>query len=137
VTLPFLAAFDAPQIMYTRSGETAAKPSSSSRKQVTYIGLTKKTMPLIVDIYNEHQHEQLIYEDGSLEAIFTVRALYPFLDDYLLSSTGVLYSYQDQVRLPTVLKVRRKRTTTVEDRVYEFPSHRRKGGFAACSAGVE
>jgi hypothetical protein len=73
VTLPFLAAFDAPQVMYVRSGETQAKPSSSGRKRVTYIGLAKKVMPLIVSIYNEHQQQELIYEDGTLETIFAVR----------------------------------------------------------------
>jgi hypothetical protein len=71
-TLPFIAAFDAPQVMYLRPGEMEAKPSSSGRKQVTYIGLAKKVMPLIVSTYMEHQQQELVYQDGTLEAIFAV-----------------------------------------------------------------
>jgi hypothetical protein len=74
VVLPFLSAFEAPQVFYVRPGETGVKPSSSGRKRVTYVGLVKKVMPLIVDVYDKHQQDMLLYEDGTVEAIFAVIA---------------------------------------------------------------
>jgi hypothetical protein len=71
-TLPFLAAFDVPQVMYIRPGENAPKPSSSGRKRVTYVGLTKQVMPLVVETYTAHAGDESMYSDGTVEAMFSV-----------------------------------------------------------------
>ncbi|KAH9933694.1 hypothetical protein B0H21DRAFT_699431 [Amylocystis lapponica] len=57
-TLPFLAAFDV---------QDAAQPVSAPRKRVTYIALSKKTMPMLVDLYLRFKGESAIYVDGTLE----------------------------------------------------------------------
>ena len=63
-TLPFLAAFDVQQ---------EHPPSSTvSQKQVTYIALSKKTMPLLVELFLRFKTEKQIYTDGTLEAILSV-----------------------------------------------------------------
>lgn len=69
ITLPFLAAFPVPVM----SPATPATPmATSSQKQVTYIGLSKKVMPLIVELYTRFKDDLEIYEDGTLEAVFSV-----------------------------------------------------------------
>ena len=69
ITLPFLAAFHVPVM----SPDSPATPTAtSSQKQVTYIGLCKKVMPLIVELYMRFKDNLEIYEDGTLEAIFSV-----------------------------------------------------------------
>jgi hypothetical protein len=65
ITLPFLAAFHVP-------ASPATPMATSSQKQVTYIGLSKKVMPLIVKLYMRFADDIEIYEDGTLEAVFSV-----------------------------------------------------------------
>ncbi|EMD41098.1 hypothetical protein CERSUDRAFT_111675 [Gelatoporia subvermispora B] len=53
VTLPFIAAFDV------------------QNKRVTYIALSKKAMPILVDLYLKFKEQADIYADGTLETIFS------------------------------------------------------------------
>jgi len=54
--------------------ETPVTPSpSSTRKHVTYIGLSKKTMPMLVELYMQFKDHAEIYEDGTLESVLSVR----------------------------------------------------------------
>ncbi|KAI6043590.1 hypothetical protein EDC04DRAFT_668532 [Pisolithus marmoratus] len=72
VTLPFLAAFHPDQ-------PGAAVPGTpvpaSARKQVTYIGLSKKAMPSLVDMYLRFRDHTEIYEDGTLEAVLSAYSI--------------------------------------------------------------
>jgi hypothetical protein len=68
-TLAFLAAFHVPILSPT---SPATPIVTSSQKQVTYIALSKKVMPLIVELYMRFKDELEIYEDGTLEAVFSV-----------------------------------------------------------------
>ncbi|KAG1719544.1 uncharacterized protein EDB91DRAFT_1240566 [Suillus paluster] len=71
-TLPFLAAFHVPIL----SPASPATPvATSSQKQVTYIALSKKVMPLIVELYMRFKDELEIYEDGTLEAVFSAYSI--------------------------------------------------------------
>lgn len=62
-TLPFLAAFDVPN---------SNPQSQTPQKRVTYIALTKKTMPVLVDLYLRFKESEAIYADGTLESILSV-----------------------------------------------------------------
>ncbi|KIK34917.1 hypothetical protein CY34DRAFT_812567 [Suillus luteus UH-Slu-Lm8-n1] len=71
-TLAFLAAFHVP----IPSPTSPATPIvTSSQKQVTYIALSKKVMPLIVELYMRFKDELEIYEDGTLEAVFSAYSI--------------------------------------------------------------
>jgi hypothetical protein len=70
ITLPFLAAFDVPS-----TNPTNMNPQKSAQKRVTYIALSKKTMPKLVDLYLQLKTEAAIYTDGTVESIISVRAL--------------------------------------------------------------
>ncbi|KAG1789692.1 uncharacterized protein HD556DRAFT_1433599 [Suillus plorans] len=71
-TLPFLAAFHVPIL----SPASPATPiAASSQKQATYIALSKKVTPLIVELYMRFKDELEIYEDGTLEAIFSAYSI--------------------------------------------------------------
>ncbi|KAG1761394.1 hypothetical protein EDD22DRAFT_847776 [Suillus occidentalis] len=71
-TLAFLAAFHVPILSPT----SAATPIlTSSQKQVTYIALSKKVMPLIVELYMRFKDELEIYKDGTLEAVFSAYSI--------------------------------------------------------------
>lgn len=72
-TLPFMAAFDVPS--------SGAKP----QKRVSYIALSKKTMPHLVDLFLKFKTNPEIYADGTLEAILSVSRVDLHLFD--LSST--------------------------------------------------
>jgi hypothetical protein len=63
ITLPFLAAFDVPAL---NSG------SKSPPKRVTYISLSKTTMPRVVELYLKFKNDSTIYTDGTLEAVVSV-----------------------------------------------------------------
>jgi hypothetical protein len=65
ITLPFLAAFHVP-------ASPATPMATSPQKQVTYIGPSKKVMPLIVELYMRFTDDIEIYEDGTLEGVFSV-----------------------------------------------------------------
>lgn len=72
-TLPFIAAFDAPDPQAAgRSPGTSSKQGRDTRKRVTYIALSKKTMPLLVDMFLRFKDNTDIYVDGTVEAIFSV-----------------------------------------------------------------
>lgn len=70
-TLPFLAAFDV---------EPAVDPSSgkvqTGQKRITYIALSKKTMPILVDLFLKFKENAEIYVDGTLEAVLSVGVLH-------------------------------------------------------------
>lgn len=58
-TLPFLAAFD-------------VTTSPTAKRRVTYIALSKKTMPQLVDLFLRFKAQIEIYENGTMEAILSV-----------------------------------------------------------------
>lgn len=64
-TLPFLAAFD------VEPAGTSAK-NATPQKRITYIGLVKKTMPLLVDLFSRFKDNIDIYVDGTLETVLSV-----------------------------------------------------------------
>lgn len=64
-TLPFLAAFDV-----QTSGPSGK--SSAPKKRITYIGLVKRTMPLLVDLFSRFRDNIDIYVDGTLETVISV-----------------------------------------------------------------
>lgn len=61
-TLPFMAAFDV----------QPHPKSQTPQKRITYIALSKKTMPMLVDMFLRFKSQPDIYNDGTLEAIFSV-----------------------------------------------------------------
>ncbi|KIY49646.1 hypothetical protein FISHEDRAFT_40768 [Fistulina hepatica ATCC 64428] len=64
-TLAFLAAFDVPQL----------PKSSTPPKRVTYIALTKRTMPLLVDLFLQFKDMPQIFSDGTVEAILSAYSI--------------------------------------------------------------
>ncbi|KAL6306601.1 hypothetical protein BKA93DRAFT_729312 [Sparassis latifolia] len=75
-TLPFLAAFD----VQDTTAPLIASPSSSNQprpapKRVTYIALSKKTMPMLVELFLRFKSQAAIYIDGTLETIFSAYAI--------------------------------------------------------------
>lgn len=64
-TLPFLAAFDI-------QNHQRHPQAPSAQKRVTYIALTKKTMPMLVDLFLRFKENAEIYVDGTLESILSV-----------------------------------------------------------------
>ncbi len=63
-TLAFLAAFD----VQMSSG------SQIPQKRITYIALSKRTMPMLVDLFTKYKDLVAIYVDGTLEAVLSVSA---------------------------------------------------------------
>lgn len=63
-TLPFMAAFDVPS--------SGTKP----QKRVSYIALSKKTMPQLVDLFLKFKTNPEIYVNGTLEAILSVSRMH-------------------------------------------------------------
>ena len=70
-TLPFLAAFD---VRPTSSSTAPGTPTKCvvPQKRITYIGLVKKTMPMLVDLFLRFKDSADIYVDGTLEAVISV-----------------------------------------------------------------
>ena len=66
VTLPFLAAFDVQETSTTTT-------RSARQKRVTYIALSKKAMPLLVESFLQSKEDLVIYNDGTLESMLSVR----------------------------------------------------------------
>ena len=62
VTLPFLAAFD---VQPTQKNPTL-------QKRITYIALSKKTMPMLVELFLRFKTDVEIYVDGTIESILAV-----------------------------------------------------------------
>ncbi|EPQ52984.1 hypothetical protein GLOTRDRAFT_139951 [Gloeophyllum trabeum ATCC 11539] len=72
ITLPFVAAFDVPVEPSTaESSQTASKP----RKRITYIGLCKKCMPMLVDLFLQFKDNADIYTDGTLEVVISAYSI--------------------------------------------------------------
>jgi hypothetical protein len=69
-SLAFLAGFHT-QYAPVSSAESVV-PTPSTRKQVTYVALSKKTMPTLVELYMRFKHHADVYEDGTLEAVLSV-----------------------------------------------------------------
>lgn len=67
-TLPFLASFDIPP----RVSATSATPSKSAMGRVTYIALSKKIMPVLVELFLRFKSQAAIYADGTVERICSV-----------------------------------------------------------------
>ncbi|KAF7985483.1 hypothetical protein HWV62_5261 [Athelia sp. TMB] len=67
-TLPFLAAFD----VQPPSGSTK---TAAPQKRITYIGLVKKTMPLLVDLFSRFKENVDIYADGTLETVLSAYSI--------------------------------------------------------------
>ena len=63
-TLAFLAAFD---VQPTGAG------SQMPLKRITYIALSKKTMPMLVELFVQFKDTVEIYVDGTLESVLSVR----------------------------------------------------------------
>ncbi|KAH9934248.1 uncharacterized protein B0H18DRAFT_1082813 [Fomitopsis serialis] len=70
-TLPFLAAFDMP----SRSSVVSATPSRSNAGRVTYIALSKKIMPVLVELFLRFKGQSAIYLDGTVERIYSAYAI--------------------------------------------------------------
>lgn len=70
-TLPFLAAFE---VLQPPSSVAPSTPSKNQppQKRITYIGLVKKTMPMLVDLFLQFKNTPDIYVDGTLEAVLSV-----------------------------------------------------------------
>ena len=68
-TLPFLASFDIP----ARASASSATPSKSTVGRVTYIALSKKIMPVLVELFLRFKSQAAIYVDGTVERICAVR----------------------------------------------------------------
>ncbi|KAG1830966.1 hypothetical protein DFJ58DRAFT_918292 [Suillus subalutaceus] len=71
-TLPFPVVFHAPVLSPDSPGTPIA---TSFQKQNTYIALSKKVMPLIVELYMCFKDELEIYEDGTMEAVFSAYSI--------------------------------------------------------------
>ncbi|KAF9810712.1 hypothetical protein IEO21_06846 [Rhodonia placenta] len=69
-TLAFVAAFDIPDPSSTMRSPPPAS-AAHTQKRVTYIALSKKTMPMLVDLYLRFKDEMAIYVDGTLERLFS------------------------------------------------------------------
>ena len=65
-TLPFLAAFD------VQPGPRNQSPP----KRVTYIALSKKTMPMLVELFLRFKDNVGIYVDGTVESVLSVSPLF-------------------------------------------------------------
>jgi hypothetical protein len=70
-TLPFLGAFDVQSTSTTTIPATPTK-NTAAQKRITYIGLVKKTMPMLVDLFLRFKDSIDIYVDGTLEAVLSV-----------------------------------------------------------------
>ncbi|KAF9267021.1 hypothetical protein L218DRAFT_955496 [Marasmius fiardii PR-910] len=64
-TLPFLAAFDVPQL----------PGSQTPKKRVTYIALAKRTMPLLVELVVRFKDSVEIYLDGTVESVLAAYSI--------------------------------------------------------------
>ncbi|KAF9222197.1 hypothetical protein BS17DRAFT_195192 [Gyrodon lividus] len=74
-TLPFLAGFHTHPMQVSAPGSPVTPVSTSTRKHITYVGLSKKTMPSLVELYLQFKDRAEIYENGTLEAVFSAYAI--------------------------------------------------------------
>jgi hypothetical protein len=70
-SLPFLASFEVPSGLPNNNGT----PSKQPRKRITYIALVKYVMPKLVELFLEFKNSAVIYVDGTLEAVLSVRSV--------------------------------------------------------------
>ncbi|KAF9233451.1 guanine nucleotide exchange factor in Golgi transport N-terminal-domain-containing protein [Melanogaster broomeanus] len=70
-TLPFLAGFHTHAVQASAPGSPTTPVPGSTRKQITYVALSKKTMPSLVELYLRFKDRAEIYEDGTLEAVYS------------------------------------------------------------------
>ena len=70
-TLPFLAAFDIPDPSASKK-PTAA---TSKQKRITYISLSKKCMPMLVELFLRFKDKAEVYVDGTLEAVLSAYSI--------------------------------------------------------------
>ncbi|KAI1793675.1 hypothetical protein LXA43DRAFT_971708 [Ganoderma leucocontextum] len=73
-TLPFLAAFDIQPALFSGL-PSASKVPRSTVNRVTYIALSKKTLPLLVDLYLRFKSDASIYADGTIETLFAAYSI--------------------------------------------------------------
>ncbi|KAI0354523.1 hypothetical protein OH77DRAFT_1548844 [Trametes cingulata] len=74
-TLPFLAAFDVQAAPHPGTSPATTKSSRTALNRVTYIALSKKSMPLLVDLFLRFKEDAAIYADGTLEALFAAYSI--------------------------------------------------------------
>ncbi|EIW78018.1 hypothetical protein CONPUDRAFT_146079 [Coniophora puteana RWD-64-598 SS2] len=67
-TLPFLAAFSI-------QADHSSTSSKASRRQMTYIGLAKKVMPYLVELFVRFKDDVEVYSDGTVEAILSAYSI--------------------------------------------------------------
>lgn len=65
ITLAYLAAFDVQSDAKDRAPPTA-------QKRVTYIAVSKKTMPLLVDLFMRFKTNVDVYTDSTVESVLSV-----------------------------------------------------------------
>jgi hypothetical protein len=66
VTLPFLAAFDVQPHPRTQQPQTP-------QKRITYVALSKRTMPMLVELFLKFKASKDLYIDRTLELVLSVR----------------------------------------------------------------
>ncbi|KAG9017683.1 hypothetical protein FRB90_000273 [Tulasnella sp. 427] len=66
-TLAFLAAFEYEEQSLPGMAADRKRPT----KRVTYIALAKKTMPMLLELYMRFKDVKDIYEDGTIETVFS------------------------------------------------------------------
>ncbi|PPQ71802.1 hypothetical protein CVT26_007726 [Gymnopilus dilepis] len=67
-TLPFLAAFDVQPHPKNQMPQTP-------QKRITYIALSKKTMPILVDLFLRFRDQTVIYADGTIESVLSAYSI--------------------------------------------------------------
>ncbi|CDO76858.1 hypothetical protein BN946_scf185033.g55 [Trametes cinnabarina] len=74
-TLPFLAAFDVQAAPPSSAVPSTSKPSRTGVQRVTYIALSKRTIPLLVELFLRFKEDVAIYADGTIEALFAAYSI--------------------------------------------------------------
>lgn len=72
LTLPYIGALD---VSSAQSNTTPSMREARPSKRVTYIGLTKKVMPMLLDLFLRFKGDAGIYSDETLETVLSVRNL--------------------------------------------------------------
>lgn len=67
-TLPFLAAVDVQPHPRTQQPQTP-------QKRITYIALSKRTMPMLVELFLKFKTNVDVYVDRTLESVLSVRII--------------------------------------------------------------
>ena len=91
ISLAYLAAFDVQSDAKDRAPQTP-------KKRVTYIALSKKTMPLLLNLYMRFESDVDIYVDGTVESVLSVsKGIFPM--NILISTLylGVPHTNQHEI----------------------------------------